>query len=657
MHQVPTPKSIPTHALQALGKEELTKAAKLFGTLKALRLRLLDTDELSLDRSFQTHTTAVLEKLNHRLLLLGEINPSRRIEIIMAKHGLYDAAFQQVIVLNQNVSPLLGESLQELRSVHLQFLSEFQSCIGDYMNAMNTQRKEVALDKASTDVLKDECTQLLESVRLLDGEAEKRHEEIVELRRKLRLLEQKNSELEMDLKATRGVMRMNGGSVSPSRPLVMDTSVPAYHKFMQPKSRVFSPASTATSANSSISALATSTVSSRSQRVTAPSSPTKQFQPQPPQQPSTSDWFYSFRVELQAVMDSGKCRIYSENECKEVIEKLYFEKHASERRSKVVETMEFHVYRSMEKRYGLRSLAIEHTGSLIRSTEQLAARDCVINVFYKTFRNEIEEDYRFVQEELGRSIRELLNGHVAANFPTKDKAFVSRMFDKKMEGTVTETEWNDVIKYLYNGADSTALNVILRRQARDEKHARSNTGKGKDLSATVFSFSAASVSTSFQVKSPAKGKSHRTDAKTPPAPMELSTATFIKTVLDFQLHAHENFLLAFRQAFNAADSDHDGVLSRDEFLACWRRLREGERTKPPPVRSAKQYVKGPGKAFIIRPGNDGKAHGDNDANSEAEHEDVKIFLKVLAIVDPLGTKKITFSTAASGISKFAESSV
>lgn len=92
---------IPAKALAAVAPEELAKAAALFGTLKQLRLRLTSADEAALDRAFETHVQGVLDKLESRLPSLDDSH-LHTVEVVMARHGLFDAAFQQAILLCQN---------------------------------------------------------------------------------------------------------------------------------------------------------------------------------------------------------------------------------------------------------------------------------------------------------------------------------------------------------------------------------------------------------------------------------------------------------------------------------------------------------------------------------------------------------------------------
>ncbi len=92
---------IPAMALKAVTEQELAKAAALFGTLKQLRLKLKNVDDAILDRAFEIHVQGVLEKLETRLPSLND-RQLKNVEVTMAKHGLYDAAFQQVIILCHN---------------------------------------------------------------------------------------------------------------------------------------------------------------------------------------------------------------------------------------------------------------------------------------------------------------------------------------------------------------------------------------------------------------------------------------------------------------------------------------------------------------------------------------------------------------------------
>ena len=45
----------------------------------------------------------------------------------MGKHGIFDATFQQIILISQTIAPDLTGPLKDLRSIHSKFFSELQA--------------------------------------------------------------------------------------------------------------------------------------------------------------------------------------------------------------------------------------------------------------------------------------------------------------------------------------------------------------------------------------------------------------------------------------------------------------------------------------------------------------------------------------------------
>ncbi len=183
---------IPAEAVEAVTPVELSKAASLFGTLKQLRLKLKDTDDGILDRAFEIHVQGVLEKLEQRLPTLID-KQLKDVEIIMARHGLYDAAFQQLIILCQNskffvktfqtlqfiplsliffslhtVSPAMGDSLKDLRAVHSGFMTDLQQSACQFVGERKKLEYEIARNKHAIEDLENDIMILKTSTSLLD---------------------------------------------------------------------------------------------------------------------------------------------------------------------------------------------------------------------------------------------------------------------------------------------------------------------------------------------------------------------------------------------------------------------------------------------------------------------------------------------------------
>lgn len=409
-----------------------------------------------------------------------------------------------------------------------------------------------------------------------------------------------------------------------------------------------------------------------------------------------NNWLHLFRLDVQKAIDDGRCRDMSLNECKELIERIYESKIvANEKAMKGVgnlpmETLEQHTYRTLEKKYGLRSLAVDHVGMLIKAVDQyVATGDNDIIVFQKIFRNEIEEDFRLIQEELKTSIKDLTMVSIMGRNPTKDQPTLLLLLDQKMtSGVISEEEWKDLINYLYNPIDSNTLCLLLRKIAVE------GIDNGPAISLIVNNFSASTnnyntsdmASVSGQSLSPSlnhtyitpKGSSktytignNNTVARNnidgvatgqigPPLTqsqkfgyskgnvkdlkrlgyssptlkinvkepvlktkkgeiLKLPYTLFMKTVLDFQLRSHQEYLRNFVNIFRQIDLDVDGVLNASQFRECYQKLRRLNQQE----------------------GSDNTYRDEN----EEEEEELRVFLNLIKQVDPLESDRIVFSSA------------
>ena len=102
------------------------------------------------------------------------------------------------------------------------------------------------------------------------------------------------------------------------------------------------------------------------------------------------------------------------------------------------ESIEMHVYRMLETKYGLRSLAIENAAILVNSLEKLSSEDNDVAVFYNIFKNRIGEDFVSVQAELSRSIDDLITVQIMEKYPTKSQTDVKTEQTKKSDIGLTE---------------------------------------------------------------------------------------------------------------------------------------------------------------------------------------------------------------------------
>lgn len=206
------------------------------------------------------------------------------------------------------------------------------------------------------------------------------------------------------------------------------------------------------------------------------------------------------------------------------------------------------------------------------------------------------------------------------------------------------------VNYLYNTTDSTAICLMLSKLAVEEMNSQgivvsdeqasssSNQpavrllapNQGQSKGGTKHSLNARTdMSRRLGYNSPSiKAQQQQQQTQTrqgkPKLQLRLSFAAFQKCILDFQLKSRLQYLSTFRAAFERYDSDFDGVLSDAEMRGCCEFLQE---------RTSWFNVETP-------------ATSDESFDGEAIN-------RLLGVMDPRQTDRITFSTAAAVISRAA----
>jgi hypothetical protein len=378
---------------------------------------------------------------------------------------------------------------------------------------------------------------------------------------------------------------------------------------------------------------------------------------------SSDQWLINFRTELQKSIDSMKengrdsRRMLSFNETLDLVKKFYESKRALNSKCAkpqlrsasgaavaVFETMEQHVYRSYEKKYGLRSLALEHCSTFIAALEQYGNNErssshncpehCTVDilVFNKIFKNELDENFHDIHLQLDKSIRDLIVLHIMNRYPNKSQEAVQELLDKKMNGVINSEEWTDIVNYLYNGNDARSLLLQLKRAAKEEHDATMTGNEGSAGppagSPHLVRSSSRPVTAADREKearrlgyvrggAPGDKAASKLAYSTPEkhACLKLSVVNFLYTVFTFQLQSHEIYLTKFVRIFHKHDSNGDGVVTTEEFRRCFLDMR-----------SITEVTAGPVEG---------------------------LFDELLESMDPNKTGSITFTSAAEGLSKYA----
>lgn len=198
------------------------------------------------------------------------------------------------------------------------------------------------------------------------------------------------------------------------------------------------------------------------------------------------------------------------------------------------ETMEQHMYTHLNQKYGLKHIILEWATAIIQGIKKFSAEDNDVAVFGKILRNEIDEEFRFVQRQLKETVHELLRVYVKGKMPLKSDEEINNIVKKKTTGTLLEEEWIDIVKYMYNNED--AVSVIMRIRDILKQKAQ-----------------------------PRRRQAVRRGTPADDKPPQIGYAEFLRTLLDFQLEGHERFLSRFVRVFKQHDTDRNGIVNEHEF--------------------------------------------------------------------------------------------
>ena len=114
------------------------------------------------------------------------------------------------------------------------------------------------------------------------------------------------------------------------------------------------------------------------------------------------------------------------------------------------ETMEQYMYNYLNQRYGLKSLIIEWASAIICGIKKYSLEDTDVALFSKILRNECDEEFRFVHDEVKTAICDLLRERIKQKYRNKTETAITNMINTILNGTIDEWQWKDIIAKMYN---------------------------------------------------------------------------------------------------------------------------------------------------------------------------------------------------------------
>ncbi|EGR31721.1 hypothetical protein IMG5_103650 [Ichthyophthirius multifiliis] len=244
------------------------------------------------------------------------------------------------------------------------------------------------------------------------------------------------------------------------------------------------------------------------------------------------------------IVGPSTIRSLTVRQLKETIEEIYKSKQSFDKKYQEAqlprETMEQHMYTYLNQKYGLKNLIIEWAAALINGIRKFSSEDNDVAVFGKILRNECDEEFRFVQNQVKNTIQELLKMYLRGKYSYKHANDIKDMLNQKINGWICEEETIDIIKYMYNQEDAESL---IEKQKGFYVYGKNATlAERKKMTREEY--------LGYQQE---KEKAR------------IEFTVFQKIILDFQLKSHEKFLRKFIQLYRSVDQDQNGIINENEF--------------------------------------------------------------------------------------------
>ena len=275
------------------------------------------------------------------------------------------------------------------------------------------------------------------------------------------------------------------------------------------------------------------------------------------------------------------------HQMKEVIKEIYDSKAKHDEKCQKfknpLETMEQHLDTYFTTKFGLKSLVVEWIQTLLHGIKTYSSEDHDVLLFAKILHNDIDEDFRLVQEEVKTTLRQCLKLEVrkSAN-KVYNVGDTPKEYDLYYEKGATYNQMaksgslRESKKFTSNwhkgnfGTNSSTKNSNTKKHGSEKLQVFASEAKVKklyeeNLTGAVDIEQCYNILNSVIKKEDIGVIEDILMSEATGNPKQVQYTLFEKVVQDFFLSQHENFLAKTRQIFKSLDVDDDGLLSPNEL--------------------------------------------------------------------------------------------
>lgn len=186
-------------------------------------------------------------------------------------------------------------------------------------------------------------------------------------------------------------------------------------------------------------------------------------------------------------------RIVTLKQLKDIINDIYLhkEKHDENcRRNHLpLETMEQFMFTYLNQRYGLKNLIIEWAASIVNGVKCYMKEDCDVALFAKLLKNEIEEDFRYIQEKIKNTVSKVLKKHLREKHKLKGENDINTMQEQLEDSYISNQACTYILDYIYESADKQQItNMLHQRKSLSINKENLYTTRGRNTTPPRYAF-------------------------------------------------------------------------------------------------------------------------------------------------------------------------
>ena len=164
-------------------------------------------------------------------------------------------------------------------------------------------------------------------------------------------------------------------------------------------------------------------------------------------------------------------------------------------------------------------------------------KDNDIAVFLYILRNECDEEFRFSQGQIRKTLKELLKIFISEYHPYSQVSNIEKTMEKKLKNFITSKEATEIVNYLYCKEDSQEICSRFEHNWTYYVNEKNSQNTRQEL----YIYEDANKKKKIKYKD------------------------FEKIILDFSLMSHLQYLRGFTLLFREINKDQNGIINEKEF--------------------------------------------------------------------------------------------